>query len=80
MFSLIFFIILFGDFSKYNVKEMKKFFYRVESEDDVLSVSRKFLVPVGRIIFLNRLEKEIEEGDLLDIEKSDYKVYFVKAA
>lgn len=61
------------------ISDMKKFFYRVQSGDDVFSVSRKFLVPVGRIIFLNGLKKEIEEGDLLYIEKGDYRVYSVKA-
>lgn len=47
---------------------MKKFFYRVEKGDFLFDISNKFSVPVGVIISLNGLKKEIEEGDLLYIE------------
>lgn len=51
--------------------DMKKFFYRVEEGETVLSVSKKFNIPFGVIIFLNKLKGEIEKGDLLYLEK-DY--------
>lgn len=49
--------------------DMKKFFYRVGEGDTVFSLSQKFSVPVGIIISLNNLTKEIECGDMLYIEK-----------
>ncbi len=48
---------------------MKKFFYRVQSGDSVCSLSNKFSIPVSVIINLNGLKGEIEEGDLLYLEK-----------
>ena len=48
---------------------MKKFFYRVCEGETVFSLSRKFLIPVGAIIDLNNLDREIESGDMLYLEK-----------
>ncbi len=56
---------------------MKKFFYRVKKGDSVLSLSSKFFIPTGDIIYLNNLTSEIEEGDMLYLisdEKHCYKV------
>ena len=47
---------------------MKKFFYRVKCEDSVIGISRKFGVPAQKIIKTNNLKREVEEGDLLEIE------------
>ena len=72
------FIILFTVVVKYNNTVMKKFIYRAIEGDNVLSVSKKFLIPVQNIIYLNNLNAEVEEGDLLYLEKHDYTVYTVK--
>ncbi len=47
---------------------MKKFFYRVEENDSVLSLSQRFNLPSSKIIALNGLTAEIECGDLLYFE------------
>ena len=57
---------------------MKKFFYRVEQGDGVLSVADKFRVAVTRLIKDNRLIEEIECGDMLYIERPDCLLYTVK--
>ncbi len=44
---------------------MKKFFYRVREGDNLYSLSKKFKTPVGILIYENKLNKEIEEGDVL---------------
>ena len=56
---------------------MKKFFYRVQKGDGVLSLSQKLNLPTLDLIKDNNLNKEIEEGDILFINCPD-NVYFVK--
>ena len=57
---------------------MKKFFFRVDKGDSLCSVSERFDIPVVKIIKDNRLSREIEEGDMLYLEKDEgYKVYTV---
>lgn len=50
---------------------MKKFFYRVQLEDSLLSISAKFCIPAGKIIKENNLDCEISAGDLLYLESND---------
>lgn len=52
---------------------MKKFFYRVQKEDTVLSVSEKFSVPFNKIITDNSLKEEVTEGYILYIEADEKK-------
>ncbi len=56
---------------------MKKILYRVGEGDTAISVSARFGVSVTRLIDDNRLEEEIEAGDVLLIEKTG-KLYTVK--
>lgn len=55
---------------------MKKFFYRVQCGDSVLSISNKFSLPFYDLIAKNNLKAEVQKGDLLVIESSSstYKV------
>ncbi len=48
---------------------MKKFFYRIQQGQTVLSVSQKFSIPVCVLINDNALKEEIAEGDLLIIKR-----------
>ena len=57
---------------------MKKFFYRVQAGDSVLSLSQKFNLSVCKIIADNNLKKEIAQGDLLLICQNSNKSYKVK--
>ena len=57
---------------------MKKFFYRVTNLDSVQSLSKRFSIPVGKIISLNALKRDVEEGDLLYLEQVDAQTYVVK--
>lgn len=57
---------------------MKKFFYRVEQNECVASVAYKFDVSVVKIIKDNNLCREIEEGDVLYVQKEDCAYYKVK--
>ena len=57
---------------------MKKFFYRVEKGDCVLSVAGRFNVPPTSVIKLNALCGEIAEGDILYIEEIEGNVYTVQ--
>lgn len=57
---------------------MKKFFYRAEKGDTVFSLSNRFSVPPTKLISLNRLCREISEGDLLYIESAEGCLYKVK--
>lgn len=52
---------------------MTKFFYRVSEGDTIISISKKFSIPPVKIIKLNRLKKEVEQGDLLYLEQKDCK-------
>lgn len=44
---------------------MKKFFYRVQKGDSVLSISNRFKVSAIGIISENNLKREVSAGDLL---------------
>lgn len=57
---------------------MKNLYYRVQKKDTLLSVSAKLSVPASVIVADNLLKKEIEEGDILFIRKSEGKLYTVK--
>ena len=57
---------------------MTKFFYRVEQGETLFGVSNKLSVPCFKIIRQNNLTREIEQGDLLYIEKSSEKGKFYK--
>ena len=50
---------------------MKKFFYRVQKCDSLLTISEKLSVPVGSIITLNALTGSPAEGDILYIERDE---------
>ncbi len=54
---------------------MKNFFYRVNAFDTIFSISEKFRVPIGVLIFDNNLKEEILEGDILFISIPDGKIY-----
>ena len=43
----------------------------------MLSLSKKFQIPVGKIISLNNLNREIEEGDMLYLEKDCAQTIYV---
>lgn len=55
---------------------MKKFFYRVQKGETARQIADKFSVCVFSIIKNNLLDLEIEEGDILEIERAEnsYKV------
>ena len=57
---------------------MKKFFYRAQEGETVLSVAQKFSVPVCVLINDNLLKEEISSGDLLIVRKECAKTYKVK--
>lgn len=57
---------------------MKKFFYRVQKGDSILSLSVKFNECVFKLIEDNQLKKEIESGDVLYIESQQSPLYLVK--
>ena len=57
---------------------MKKFFYRADKGDTLRSVSERFQIPAVKIIKDNNLSGEIEEGDMLYLEKEEsWKIYTV---
>ncbi len=56
---------------------MTKFFYRVQKGDTVAQISREFSIPQIKIITLNNLSKEVQEGDLLYLEKQNALTYKV---
>ena len=59
---------------------VKKTFYRVRKGDCISTISNLLDVPENAIISLNNLTCEVEEGDLLYIEKLlDKRVYRVLA-
>lgn len=57
---------------------MKKFFYRVNSGDTLVSVAEKFSLPITSLIKLNALSSDISEGDLLYVESTEQTLYRVK--
>lgn len=57
---------------------MKKFFYRAEKDETLLSVAKKFRVPPMKIVIANNLKRELQAGDLLYIEREEGRLYTVK--
>ncbi len=57
---------------------MKKFFYRVNEGDTLLSLAERFSVPFNLIIKSNNLRSELSVGDLLYIEQPDCRLYTVE--
>lgn len=57
---------------------MKKFFYRVQKGDTVISVAELFDVCFFDLIKDNNLVREITAGDILIINKDDCSLYKVK--
>lgn len=56
---------------------MKKFFYRVNAFDTIMSISERFRVPSGLLIVENNLKNEVAEGDILFIDIPDGDIYKV---
>lgn len=57
---------------------MEKIFYRVKNNDNLIELANRFNVSVFDIIIDNNLVREIENGDLIIIKKTDEKTYSVK--
>jgi LysM repeat protein len=57
---------------------MKKFFYRVEENESLISVAEKFSIPPSILIKENNLKQEISTGDLLVIPPFCGRVYKVQ--
>ena len=57
---------------------MKKFFYRVNKNDSVISVANTFNLSPTKIIKDNKLCREIEQGDLLFLQKEECMLYKVQ--
>lgn len=57
---------------------VNSFVYRTERGDTVRSISEKFGVCVNKLVSVNALDREPEEGDVLLIEKSGGREYVVK--
>ena len=58
---------------------MRNFFYRVKQGDTVISLSKKFSVPIGVLIYENNLKRDVFEGDVLFVPKMMGKPYIIKA-
>ncbi len=56
---------------------MKKFFYRVQEEDSISSIAHKFNAPIGRLIYNNKLVRDVSAGDIVLVEQVE-NVYLVK--
>ncbi|MBO5714381.1 MAG: LysM peptidoglycan-binding domain-containing protein [Clostridia bacterium] len=57
---------------------MEKIFYRVKENDCLLKLSNDFNASVFELIIDNNLNREIEQGDVLIINKTDYQTYSVQ--
>lgn len=58
---------------------MTNFFYRVDNGDTLVSIAQTLKVAPFKLIKLNNLKKEVEQGDLLYIEKpKNSKLYKVQ--
>lgn len=56
---------------------MKKFFYRVQEGDTISSIAQEFNAPIGRLIHINNLTKDVLPGDVILVEQVN-NVYLVK--
>ena len=57
---------------------MENFFYRVKCGDTLKSVCIRFNAPIFKVIEINKLNCEIEEGDIIEIVSlKNAKEYFV---
>ena len=57
---------------------MEKFFYRAQTGDSVLSLSHKFNIPTCSLIKDNNLKNEVDQGDLLFVNRKNIANYAVK--
>lgn len=58
---------------------MENFFYRVKRGDTLKSVCFRFNAPIFKVIEINKLKCEIEEGDIIEIVSlKNAKEYFVQ--
>lgn len=57
---------------------MEKFLYRVQCEDSILSIAKRFSQCVFDLISENRLTKDVKAGDVLVITKKNENLYDVK--
>ena len=57
---------------------MEKFLYRVQCEDSILSIAKRFNQCVFDLISENRLIKEVKAGDVLVITKKKENLYKIK--
>ena len=55
-----------------------KFLYRVKENENIEQISAKFGVPIVKIISDNLLKNDVEEGDVIKIEKEENGTYIVK--
>lgn len=57
----------------------KDFIYRVEQNENLITIANKFKIPESRIVFENNLtSKELKQGDLLYISCENSHIYVVK--
>ena len=56
---------------------MEKIFYRVRKNQNLLEISNRFNVDVFSVILDNNLVSDVEDGDLLIINKTDGITYSV---
>ena len=50
----------------------------MESGDTAISLAKRFSLPVCKLIKLNNLKGEVQQGDMLYIESTDKELYLVK--
>ena len=50
---------------------MTKFFYRVQKNECVIDVCKRFNLTISQVVKLNGLKQEISCGDLLYLERED---------
>ncbi len=56
---------------------MKNFFYRVQTNENILGIAEKFSVSPFQIISDNNLKKDVLEGDVIFISKGECDSYKV---
>lgn len=56
---------------------MKKFFYRVQQGETLASIAQKFNLPIGCVIYDNKLKQEVYSGQILLLNIRQNNVYKV---
>lgn len=56
---------------------MKNFFYRVQSNENLLGIAERFNISVFELIRENELKKDVLEGDVIFISKGECDSYKV---